>query len=247
MTKIIHNTVTAQCADFPPVEQASKEGLLAIGGDLSQARLLKAYRNGIFPWYSADEPILWWSPDPRCVLFPENFKISRSLDKYLRKGDFRFALDTAFATVIAECAALRERDVSTIVTNRTWITAAMARAYTELHANGIAHSAEIWQGEELVGGLYGLALGGVFFGESMFSRVSNSSKAALALLIAQLREWDFCLIDCQVSSPHLLRLGAEEIPRTEFISALQGGLKLPGKAGNWSAAKFVASQSRSSS
>ena len=224
--------------DFPPLEAATREGLLAIGGDLSERRLIAAYRSGIFPWYGVGEPILWWSPDPRCVIFPSRFEPSRSLKKTLRQQPFRFTLDTAFERVIAECSA--PRDASTGGTcdgtrGGTWITAEMARAYIGLHRSGVAHSAEIWQRGRLVGGLYGLALGGVFFGESMFSRVADSSKAALALLIERLLRWDFRLIDCQVRSTHLLSLGAEEIPRAEFIEHLQSALTMPGKPGNWSA------------
>lgn len=216
--------------NFPPLEAATREGLLAIGGDLSERRLIAAYRSGIFPWYGAGEPILWWSPDPRCVIFPSRFKASRSLKKTLRQQPFRFTLDIAFERVIAECSAPRDASKG-----GTWITAEMARAYTGLHRSGVAHSAEIWQRGRLVGGLYGLSLGGVFFGESMFSRVADSSKAALALLIERLLRWDFRLIDCQVCSAHLLSLGAEEIPRAEFIGRLQSALTLPGKPGNWSA------------
>jgi len=214
--------------DFPPLEAATKEGLLAIGGDLSEERLIKAYQSGVFPWYGPDEPILWWSPDPRCVIFPEKFNPSRSLLKSIRKRQFRFTLDTAFNQVISECSVPRGDK------NGTWITSSMKRAYLGLHQTGIAHSAEIWQQDQLVGGLYGLALGGVFFGESMFSRVTDSSKAALALLIGKLVQWDFRLIDCQVSSDHLLSLGAEEIPRTEFINLLQSALALPGNLKSWS-------------
>ena len=225
---------------FPPLETATREGLLAVGGDLSEARLLYAYRNGIFPWYGAGEPILWWSPDPRCVLLPHKFSPSRSLKKFLRQRRFDFTLDTAFARVIDECAAPRDMPANGYGGDKheksgggTWINADIKRAYTALHRAGIAHSAEIWQGGELVGGLYGLAIGGAFFGESMFSRANDTSKAALALLIAQLREWDFRLIDCQVSSAHLLRLGAEEMPRDAFIKLLQAALCLEGKAGSW--------------
>ncbi len=215
-------------AAFPPLETATEKGLLAIGGDLSAPRLLAAYRHGIFPWYNADQPILWWSPNPRCVLFPERFQPSRSLKKSIRQRRFRFTLDAAFGEVIAACSAPRANAAD------TWITAEMKRAYTALHRQGIAHSAETWQHNKLVGGLYGVALGGVFFGESMFSRVADSSKVALTLLIAQLRQWDFRLLDCQVSSPHLLSLGAEEIPRCEFIAHLRAALRLPDRVGNWS-------------
>ncbi len=232
---------------FPPLETANQEGLLAVGGDLGEARLLQAYRSGIFPWYGAGEPILWWSPDPRCVIFPAKFKLSRSLKKSIRQSGFHYTLDTAFERVVDECSKPRRHSGND---HGTWITAEMARAYLGLHRSGIAHSVEIWQpmphgrsrdqshGKshgKLIGGLYGLAIGGVFFGESMFSHVRDSSKMALALLIEHLLQWDFRLIDCQVVSPHLLSLGAEEIPRSEFIEQMEFALTLPGKPGNWSA------------
>jgi len=233
---------------FPPLRAARADGLLAVGGDLSEARLVAAYRRGIFPWYESGGPPLWWSPDPRCVLFPERLKVSRSLARRLRRGDFDFTLDAAFARVISACAAPRagKRDGGDGGDGDgggdgggTWLTPDMMRAYTALHRRGIAHSAEAWRGGpggELVGGLYGVALGGVFFGESMFSRESDASKVALAQLVERLRAWGFALIDCQVTSPHLLRLGAEELPRAEFIARLQAALKLPGKPGNWAGA-----------
>lgn len=217
-------------AEFPPLEAATAEGLLAIGGDLSERRLLAAYRGGIFPWYAPGEPILWWSPDPRCVLFPARFRVSRSLRKSMRRGRFCFRMDTAFARVVAECAAPRAHGAPG---RASWITPEMARAYTGLHRAGFAHSAEIWQCGRLVGGLYGVALGGVFFGESMFSRANDASKAALAFLIERLLQWDFRLIDCQVCSPHLLRLGAVEIPRAEFVRRMQTALRLRGRPGSW--------------
>lgn len=243
---------------FPPLHTATADGLLAVGGDLSRARLVAAYRNGIFPWYAPGEPLLWWSPDPRCVLLPARLKVSRSLARTMRRGEFDFTLDTAFARVVSECAAPRrrprrggdgggdnrgerdsnidrDRDSGRIHRdhNGTWITAAMARAYIDLHRAGLAHSAEVWRGGRLVGGLYGVAMGGAFFGESMFSRQSDASKVALARLVARLQSWGFALIDCQVSSPHLLRLGAETVPRAEFMARLQAALKLPGKPGRW--------------
>ncbi|MDD9811995.1 MAG: leucyl/phenylalanyl-tRNA--protein transferase [Gammaproteobacteria bacterium] len=231
---------------FPPLRAARADGLLAVGGDLSEARLVAAYRRGIFPWYESGGPLLWWSPDPRCVLFPQRLKVSRSLARRLRRGDFDFTLDAAFARVISACAAPRAGkrgdgggDGGGGDGGGTWLTADMMRAYTALHRRGIAHSAEAWRGGpggELVGGLYGVALGGVFFGESMFSRESDASKVALARLVERLRAWGFVLIDCQVTSPHLLRLGAEEIARAEFIARLQAALKLPGKPGNWAGA-----------
>ena len=219
--------------DFPPPEAATREGLLAVGGDLSQPRLLAAYRRGIFPWYAPGEPLLWWSPDPRCVIFPDKFKPSRSLRKSIRRGGFEFALDADFARVVAGCAAPRSGRNNG--GGGTWLTPEMARAYIRLHRSGIAHSAEVRRGGRLVGGLYGVALGGVFFGESMFSRVSDASKVALALLIEQLLRWDFRLLDCQVSSPHLLSLGAEEIARDEFLARLQTAMTLRGRPGNWRA------------
>ncbi|HFD79440.1 MAG TPA: leucyl/phenylalanyl-tRNA--protein transferase [Gammaproteobacteria bacterium] len=202
---------------FPDVELALREpdGLLAVGGDLSPQRIFNAYRHGIFPWYSDGQPILWWSPDPRSVLLPERLKISRSLRKTLRRGRFRVTLDKAFEAVIAACAAPR-RD-----SDGTWITAEMAQAYRRLHHLGVAHSAECWNGERLVGGLYGLAIGRVFFGESMFSRESDASKTAFAFLVRQLRAWGFRLIDCQVHSPHLASLGAEQLARAEFVARLE--------------------------
>lgn len=219
-------------APFPPLESASAEGLLAVGGDLSERRLLAAYARGIFPWYAPGEPVLWWSPDPRCVLFPQQFQPSRSLRRSMRRGGFTFRMDTAFARVIAECAAPRA-DAKTRAAAASWITPQMMRAYTALHRAGYAHSAEVWRGETLAGGLYGVALGGVFFGESMFSRATDASKVTLARLIEKLLQWNFVLIDCQISSPHLLRLGAVEIPRDEFVRKLQSALRIATRRGNW--------------
>jgi len=201
---------------FPDVNLALREpdGLLAVGGDLSTARLLAAYRQGIFPWYSEEQPILWWSPDPRSVLFPAALKVSRSLRKTLNQERFRVTLDQAFNAVIRACAEPRADS------SGTWITAEMARAYADLHAEGAAHSVECWQDNRLLGGLYGVAIGRVFFGESMFSRVSNASKVAFCQLVRQLQAWDFGLIDCQVYSGHLASLGAEEIPRRRFVEYL---------------------------
>jgi len=198
--------------DFPPVEQALQHpnGLLAAGGDLSPERLLRAYRLGIFPWFSADEPILWWSPDPRVVLFPGELKIARSMAKTLRKADFEVRADGAFEQVIQHCSEPRSRQTG------TWITAAMQAAYTRLHRLGVAHSVETWHGDELVGGLYGVALGRVFFGESMFSRATDASKIALVHLVRQLQAWGFELIDCQMHTPLLASFGAREIPRAQF-------------------------------
>lgn len=215
--------------DFPPVEHASPEGLLAIGGDLRCERLLHAYRNGIFPWYNFGQPILWWSPDPRTVLFPEKLKISRSLNKTLRAGTLRVTFDRDFTGVMRACAAPRRKDPS----GGTWITPEMLAAYSELHARGYAHSVEVWQDDVLVGGLYGIALGKVFFGESMFSRINDASKVALVHLVRQLAVWKFHVIDCQQKTAHLLSLGAEEIPRTQFISLVHGGVATPAAPGPW--------------
>ena len=181
-----------------------------MGGDLSPARLINAYRHGIFPWYSEGEPILWWSPAPRCVLYPGRVHLSRRLRRRYNQGEFTLTADQAFSRVIAACAQARQDD------GGTWITSAMKQAYVDLHQIGIAHSVETWCGDELAGGIYGLALGPVFFGESMFSRVNDASKIALVALCRQLQEWSFRLVDCQVSNPHLLRMGAEEISRREF-------------------------------
>lgn len=215
---------------FPPVESATPEGLLAIGGDLGSERLLEAYRRGIFPWYNPGQPILWWSPDPRAVLYPEKLKISRSLRKTLRRGHFQVRFDTAFREVMLACAAPRTQHPG----GGTWITDDMLTAYCRLHELGFAHSIETWADERLVGGLYGVALGGVFFGESMFARATDASKAALVVLTQRLQTWGFVLIDCQVPSEHLTRLGAENIPRAQFLGELATALHLPGRPGRWS-------------
>ncbi|MHB8346782.1 MAG: leucyl/phenylalanyl-tRNA--protein transferase [Acidiferrobacterales bacterium] len=214
---------------FPPPETASADGLLAIGGDLGSERLLEAYRCGIFPWYSAGQPVLWWSPDPRTVLFPRNLRISRSLRKTLRNGQLHVTLDTAFGAVIDGCAAPRRNSPG----SGTWITTEMRNAYCRLHAEGHAHSVETWQNDDLVGGLYGVSLGGAFFGESMFSRATDASKVALARLVRQLEAWNFSIIDCQVASAHLFSLGAEEIPRSRFLALLETALRAPGRQGAW--------------
>lgn len=202
--------------EFPDVKLALREpdGLLAVGGDLTAERVLSAYRRGIFPWYSDDQPILWWSPDPRTVLFPARLKISRSLRKTLRQARFRVTMNQAFTEVIEACAAPRPGS------SGTWITQDMAAAYRALHQTGCAHSVECWLEDRLVGGLYGVSTGRVFFGESMFSRVTDASKVAFAWLVRQLKAWDVGLVDCQVYSAHLASLGAEEIPRADFIKYL---------------------------
>lgn len=215
---------------FPLPERALIEpnGLLAAGGDLSVARLLEAYRQGIFPWFSSDEPILWWSPDPRMVLFPEEFKVSRSLRRRLRRRDYEIRVDTAFEAVMRACAAPREGQ------DGTWISEAMIAAYGRLHAAGCAHSVETWVDGELVGGLYGVAMGRAFFGESMFTRVTDGSKLALAHLVAQLKRWQYGLIDCQMVTGHLASLGAQPIARAEFTERLRLLTRPAGRAGKWS-------------
>jgi leucyl/phenylalanyl-tRNA---protein transferase len=213
---------------FPPVQLADKSGLLAIGGDLSELRLLAAYGNGIFPWYSEGEPILWWSPNPRLVLYPEELKFSKRLQRTLKQGTFDITFDTAFHEVISGCAASRPSKP-----DGTWIVPDMIAAYARLHILGYAHSIEAWQGDSLVGGLYGVSLGGCFFGESMFTRVRDASKAAFVTLVDFLRKHDFSLIDCQVTTSHLLRFGAREIPRRQFLAQLNEALKLPSMLGPW--------------
>jgi leucyl/phenylalanyl-tRNA--protein transferase len=197
---------------FPPVETALADpvGLLAAGGKLSPDWLVTAYSQGIFPWFEMGQPVLWWSPDPRLVLYPERVKISRSMRKLIRKQPYLITMDTNFEDVIHNCKS--ERDGAT----GTWITDEMQAAYIQLHELGLAHSIEVWAGSAIVGGLYGVALGKVFFGESMFSRQANASKIALIALALQLQRWQFGLIDCQVSSQHLLSMGAEEISRHNF-------------------------------
>lgn len=207
---------TAPPGAFPPVSEALQEpdGLLCAGGDLSQARLLEAYRRGIFPWYSEGQPILWWSPDPRTVLFPGEFKLSRSLAKTCRNRGFETTFDRAFADVMRFCADARLRPEG------TWISPEMTAAYLALHSSGFAHSVEMWLDGRLVGGLYGVALGRVFFGESMFSLERDASKVALKQLVDRALAEGVELIDCQVASTHLASLGAREIPRAEFVSRL---------------------------
>ena len=202
---------------FPPVDAALTEpnGLLAAGGDLSPERLLEAYRRGIFPWSSDDEPMLWWSPDPRMVLFLDELRVSRSLRRRIRAGDLRVTADTAFHDIVAGCTDPRRDD------DGTWITPEVVAAYGELYRRGDAHSIEAWAGDDLVGGLYGVSIGRMFYGESMFSRASDASKIALAFLVRQLARWQFEMIDCQMSTPHLASLGAREIPRRQFVASLQ--------------------------
>jgi len=213
--------------DFPPAERAGRDGLLAVGGDLSPRRLLRAYGQGIFPWYSDDEPILWWSPDPRFVLFPSEFHCGDTLRKVLRRGDFSFSFDKAFAEVMHACALPRPGEPG------TWITPDMRAAYGELHKLGYAHSLEAWRGSELAGGLYGVSLGRCFFAESMFHFENNASKAALAALAASVGRMGFVFIDCQVPTPHLAGRGARSIPRSRYLRLLRAGLRHASLRGNW--------------
>lgn len=201
---------------FPPPAYAEPDGLLAIGGDLEPDRLLLAYESGIFPWYSPGDPILWWSPDPRFVITPGQHKVSKSMKQILKRGTFRITINKAFDQVISSC-----KTISRPGQEGTWITSEMKNAYLTLHKQGLAHSVEAWMGDELAGGLYGVALGGAFFGESMFSSVSNASKAAFLTLADHLKELGFGLIDCQVYTKHLESLGAVMIPREEFLDRLR--------------------------
>lgn len=218
---------------FPDVELALREpdGLLAIGGDLSSERLLAAYKNGIFPWYSEEHPILWWSPDPRMVLKPSDVKVSRSLAKTIKKQKFTITFDQDFENVIRSCSKPRLEKGQ--LQDQTWILEEMINAYINMHNKGYAHSIECWLDDKLVGGLYGIALGQVFFGESMFSRVSDASKTAFVFLCKQLEKWNFKLIDCQVYTSHLANLGAAMIPRHEFIEVLNDYATTEGSAGKW--------------
>ncbi len=214
---------------FPAVESAMREpnGLLAMGGDLSVERLLDAYRHGIFPWFNPGEPILWWSPDPRMVLVPHEIHVTRSLAKRIRNGGFEVRIDTAFAEVMRACAGPRDG------ADGTWISPAMVAAYTRLHQAGYAHSVETWHDGALVGGLYGVAIGRMFYGESMFSRMADASKVALVRLARQLQRWEFGLIDCQMETPHLASLGARPLPRVAFTTRLAELVNLPHHPGPW--------------
>lgn len=214
---------------FPPLSRALREpnGLLAAGADLSPERLLGAYSRGIFPWFSDREPILWWSPDPRMVLVPGEFRLTRSLAKTLRNKPFEVRADTAFQAVMRACAEPRSGQ------GGTWINEQMISAYCRMHELGHAHSVETWHEAKLVGGLYGIALGRVFFGESMFARANDASKAAFAHLVRRLVEWDFALIDCQMNTPHLASLGAREIARAEFAARLAELVHFPAVTGPW--------------
>ena len=212
--------------EFPPLNKALSEpnGLLAAGGDLRPERLIQAYRHGCFPWYQDGQPILWWSPDPRTVVLPENLHVSRSLTKLMRQGRYRVTFDQAFTDVIRACAAPRS------YAEDTWITSPMQDAYIALHKRGLAHSVEVWRDSELVGGLYGLAMGQLFFGESMFSRADNASKVGFVTLVEHLKDWGFVLIDCQMQTEHLLSFGAQTISRPEFARYLSDHLDQPSRA-----------------
>ncbi|MGZ5596927.1 MAG: leucyl/phenylalanyl-tRNA--protein transferase [Usitatibacter sp.] len=214
---------------FPPLAKAlrSPNGLLCAGGDLSPGRIVEAYSRGIFPWFSEGDPILWWSPDPRMVLFPEEFKVSRSLRKTLSRDVYETRFDTAFRDVIEACAAPRDGQ------SGTWIVPEMVEAYTRLHELGFVHSVESWRDGELVGGLYGMALGKVFFGESMFARAPDASMVALARLVERLRARDYRLIDCQQATAHLASLGAREIPRAAFAKRVQESIQYPPSGERW--------------
>ena len=218
---------------FPPVEKALKDpnGLLCAGGDLSPARLLDAYRQGIFPWYSGDEPILWWSPDPRMVLFCDELKVSRSLAKSLRNRNYEVTVDACFDEVISSCAEPRKGE------GGTWLGPEMRKAYAELHRLGHAHSVETWRAGRLVGGLYGVALGRMFYGESMFSRETDASKVALVALVGELAARGFPLIDCQQNTPLLASLGAREIPRRHFVRRIAALVNYPEPMGKWARVK----------
>lgn len=226
----LHDPPTA----FPPLDTALAEpnGLLAIGGDLAPERLLDAYRRGIFPWFNPGEPILWWSPDPRMVLVPDAVRVTRSLARRLRNGGFELRVDTAFVEVMRACAG--PRAPAGRASGGTWISPAMIAAYTRLYEAGYAHSIESWRDGRLVGGLYGVAIGRMFYGESMFSRESDASKVALVRLCRQLARWEFGLVDCQMETPHLASLGARTLPRATFAAQVAELVNLSHRAGPWS-------------
>ncbi|QBR83953.1 leucyl/phenylalanyl-tRNA--protein transferase [Legionella israelensis] len=218
--------MSAENYTFPDPEYYDKQGLLAIGGDLSPQRLIQAYSQGIFPWFEPGSPILWWSPDPRLILWPNNFRISRSLRQTLKKP-FQLTVDNAFKEVIIACATNKER------LNNTWITPAMIEAYEKLHQMGYAHSFEVWLNDELVGGLYGVSLGHAFFGESMFHKERDASKVAMYFLCSVMKSWQFDFIDCQLPTAHLQRMGAETVPRKQFLDLLRRTLRYPNKQEKW--------------
>lgn len=213
---------------FPDPEEADPDGLLAVGGDLSPQRLLNAYCNGIFPWYAEDSPILWWATNPRLVLKPEDFHIPRSLRRVMNKNLFTFTMDKDFKSVIEGCAQAPRPDQE-----GTWIVEEMKEAYILLHELGYAHSVEVWQEGDLVGGLYGVSLGSGFFGESMFYSVPDASKAAFCILVEQLKAWGFSFIDCQQTTHHLIRFGAREMQRFRFMAMLREAMEVPTREGKW--------------
>ena len=229
MTDIYWLSPTEGADSFPPPENALAEpnGLLAVGGDLSPERLLAAYPRSIFPWYEEGQPILWWSPDPRAVLFPEDLHVSRRLARTLRQSNITISVDTSFKAVVQGCAAPRQYDKG------TWITPAMLQAYEQLHKLGYAHSFEAWDGKDLVAGMYGIAIGQVFFGESMFTRISNASKIVFVKAVEYLQAKRFKLIDCQIWSDHLESLGATTVPRTVFVDYLGSLCDPPGNISCW--------------
>ena len=214
--------------EFPPPHLAEPNGLLCVGGDLSIERLLLAYSSGIFPWYSDDEPILWWSPDPRLILYPKKIKISRSLKKKINNHYFSITMDQAFEDVIYACADMRSQNCQ-----ETWLVEKMIKAYIKLHNEGFAHSVECWKDDKLAGGLYGISLGRCFFGESMFTYVNDASKVALAALSNHLSKLNFDLIDCQVTTNHLISMGGFEISRDFFLNQLKLSLQKPSITGVW--------------
>lgn len=222
-------TLLTSDLSFPPLDKALIEpnGLLAAGGDLSPERLLAAYSQGVFPWFNEDDPILWWSPDPRMVLFPSELKVSRSLNKTLKRGGCDIRSDSEFSQVMQACAEPRKGQ------SGTWIHPEMVAAYVALHELGLAHSVEIWRDDMLVGGLYGIAIGKMFFGESMFSRETDASKIAFVHLVRQLENWEFGMIDCQMRTSHLASFGAREIPRKEFSQKLDKLITAPAQVGKW--------------
>lgn len=211
---------------FPDPETSDNQGLLFIGGELSPQRVVQAYSQGVFPWYNPGSPILWWSPNPRLILIPSEFKCSRSLHQSLKKP-LKLTIDTAFRQVITACATCSDR------LDQTWITPDMIKTYSQLHTMGYAHSFELWQNEELVGGLYGISLGRAFFGESMFHKIKDASKIAFFYLCQRMAEWNFDFIDCQLPTPHLQSLGAKIIARKEFLRLLRSTLEYPTKQGTW--------------
>jgi leucyl/phenylalanyl-tRNA--protein transferase len=213
---------------FPDPALAEPDGMLAVGGDLGPERLLLAYANGIFPWFSRGYPILWWSPDPRFVLFPDKFKVSKSLAQRIRSGKYEVRFDTAFAAVIGHCAGVKRSHE-----DGTWITPGMKKAYIRLHELGFAHSIETWEEDRLVGGLYGISLGKAFFGESMFHLRPDASKVATYALVKQMKAWGFHFIDSQLRTEHLASLGAEEIPRADYLLQLEEALKSETLRGKW--------------